>query len=93
MKDTYWVRVPCTTNVEGNKGERAQRTEGRSLRRREKGSTRGREAGAEIEKALDCCFLLLINQWKTCTQQRDFFHLIPFKVYWSIKDNFIREET
>ena len=62
MKDTFWVRVPCTTNVEGDKEERARRREGRSLRGREKGSTRGREAGAEIEKALVCCFLLLINQ-------------------------------
>ena len=62
MKDTYWVRVPCTTNVEGDKEERALRTEGRSLRGREKGFTRGREAGAESEKALVCCFLLLINQ-------------------------------
>ena len=62
QRNTYWVRVPYTTNVEGNKEERALRTEGRSLRRREKGSTGGREAGAEIEKALDCCFLLLINQ-------------------------------
>ena len=62
MKDTYWVRVPCTTNVEGNKEERARRTEGRSLRVREKGFTRGREAGAEIEKVLVCYFLLLINQ-------------------------------
>ena len=62
MKDTYWVRVPCITNVEGDKEERARRAEGRSLRGREKGSTRGLEAGAEIEKALDCCFLLLVNQ-------------------------------
>ena len=32
QRNTYWVRVPRTTNVEGNKEERARRTEGRSLR-------------------------------------------------------------
>ena len=73
MKDTFWVRVPCTTNVEGDKEERARRREGKSLRGREKGSTRGREAGAEIEKALVCFFLTSRQPVKSLYPPKGFF--------------------
>ena len=62
--------MPCAANVEGDREQEPGRTEVR--RGREKGSTRGREAGAETEKALVCYFLELIIQSKTCTQQSFF---------------------
>ena len=54
--------MPCAANVEGDREQEPGRTEVR--RGREKGSTRGREAGAETEKALVCYFLELIIQAK-----------------------------
>ena len=64
--------------MEGDRGQEPGRT--RDGRGREAGSTRGKEAGAEIKKAIVCCLLLGIIQSKILILPHFRFQILHFVI-------------